>query len=172
MFNHHLAEAYIYIYIHALTILSTSEPYIYLSLGTAQHSVNVSNMFIILTSWWHHHVRYLLWPTTRVSHGEVSTLRSFQSLQRRHNERDIVWNHQPHDCLLNRLFRHISMKTSKLRGTGLCEGNSPVTGEFPAQMASNADNVSIWWRHHVFTAHKANAFPLKFSSKIKFPSYL
>ena len=28
-------------------------------------------------------------------------------------------------------------------------GNSPVTGEFPAQMASNAKNVSIWWRHHV-----------------------
>ena len=40
-------------------------------------------------------------------------------------------------------------KTSKLRVTGLCEGNSPVTGEFPAQMASNAENVSIWWRHHV-----------------------
>ena len=30
----------------------------------------------------------------------------------------------------------------------LCEGNSPVTGEFPAQMASNAENISIWWRHH------------------------
>ena len=27
-------------------------------------------------------------------------------------------------------------------------GNSPGTGEFPAQMASNAANVSIWWRHH------------------------
>ena len=27
-------------------------------------------------------------------------------------------------------------------------GNSPGTGEFPAQMASNAENVSIWWRHH------------------------
>ena len=27
-------------------------------------------------------------------------------------------------------------------------GNSPVTGEFPAQRASNAENVSIWWRHH------------------------
>ena len=26
-------------------------------------------------------------------------------------------------------------------------GNSPVTGEFPAQMASNVENVSIWWRH-------------------------
>ena len=23
-----------------------------------------------------------------------------------------------------------------------------VRGEFPAQMASNAENVSIWWRHH------------------------
>ena len=40
-------------------------------------------------------------------------------------------------------------KTSKLRVTGLCAGNSPVTGEFPAQMASNAENVSIWLRHHV-----------------------
>ena len=39
-------------------------------------------------------------------------------------------------------------KTSKLRVTGLCEGNSPVTSEFPAQSASN-ENVSIWWRHHV-----------------------
>ena len=41
-----------------------------------------------------------------------------------------------------------SKKTSKLRVTGLCVGNSPVTGEFPAQMASYAENVSIWWRHH------------------------
>ena len=32
--------------------------------------------------------------------------------------------------------------------TGLCAGKSPGTGEFPAQMASNAENVSIWWRHH------------------------
>ena len=39
-------------------------------------------------------------------------------------------------------------KITKLRVTGLCEGNSPVTGEFPAQRASNAENVSIWWRHH------------------------
>ena len=23
-----------------------------------------------------------------------------------------------------------------------------MTGEIPAQMASNAENVSIWWRHH------------------------
>ena len=62
--------------------------------------------------------------------------------------RDNVSNHQPHDCLLNRLFKHRSKKTSKLRVTGLCAGNSPGAGEFPAQMASNAENVSIWWRHH------------------------
>ena len=41
--------------------------------------------------------------------------------------RDGVSNRQPHECLLNCLFRH----RSKLRVTGLCEGNSPVTGEFP-----------------------------------------
>ena len=49
---------------------------------------------------------------------------------------------------LNCLFRRKSKKTSKLRVTGLCAGNSPVTGEFPAKRASNAENVSIWWRHH------------------------
>ena len=58
-----------------------------------------------------------------------------------------VSNHQPHDCLLNRLFRRRSKKTLKLRVTGLCVGNSPVIGEFPAQMVSNAENVSIWWHH-------------------------
>ena len=40
------------------------------------------------------------------------------------------------------------MKISKLRVTGLCAGKSPVTGEFPAQMASNAEGVSISWRPH------------------------
>ena len=73
---------------------------------------------------------------------------SEESLQWRRNERDGVWNYQPHHCLLNLLIRRESKKTSKLRITGLCEGNSPVTGEFPAQKASNAENVFIWWRHH------------------------
>ena len=53
------------------------------------------------------------------------------------------------NCWLNPLFRCRSKKTSKLRVTGLCAGNSPVTGEFPVQMASNAENFSTWWRHHV-----------------------
>ena len=53
------------------------------------------------------------------------------SLQWRHNELDDVSNHQPHDCLLNCIFRRRSKKTSKLRATGLFEGNSPVTGRWP-----------------------------------------
>ena len=44
--------------------------------------------------------------------------------------------------------RRRSKKTSKLRVTGLCEGNSSVTNEFPTQRTSNTENVSIWWRHH------------------------
>ena len=73
----------------------------------------------------------------------------FLPLRWRHNGHDGVSNHQPHHCLLNRLFGCRSKQTLKLRVTGLCAGNSLVTGEFPAQRASNAENVSIWWRHHV-----------------------
>ena len=70
------------------------------------------------------------------------------TLQWRHYGRHGVSNHPPRDCLPNLLFWHRSKKTSNLRVTGLCAGNSPVTGDFPAQMASNVKNVSIWWRHH------------------------
>ena len=80
---------------------------------------------------------------TRCHSGELR-----RSLQWRHNERDGVSNHQPHDCLPNRLFRRRLKKTSKLRVTGLCAGNSPVTRELPAQRASKAENFSIWSRHH------------------------
>ena len=51
-------------------------------------------------------------------------------------------------CTYSCVQRRRSKKTSKLRVTGLCAGNSPVTGDFPAQIASNAENVPIWWRHH------------------------
>ena len=66
------------------------------------------------------------------------------ALQWCHNGHNSVSNHQPHDCLLKRRSKTIS----KLRVTGLCAGNSPVTGEFPVQTVSNAENVSIWWCHH------------------------
>ena len=48
------------------------------------------------------------------------------TLHWRHNGRGGVSNHHTHDCSLNRLFRLGSKKTSQLRVTGLCAGNSPV----------------------------------------------
>ena len=65
-----------------------------------------------------------------------------------HNEHNGISNHQPHNCLLNRVFRCRSKKISKLRATGFCAGNSLLTSEFPAQRASNVENVSTWWCHH------------------------
>ena len=90
---------------------------------------------------WDHRLRYQMqWL--------LYLAEAIKSLQWRHNEHDGVSNHQRPDCLLNRLFRRRLKKISKLRVTGLCVGNSPVTGEFPTQRASNTENVSIWWRHH------------------------
>ena len=89
--------------------------------------LQVQPVTIISSKW--RHFRLSLWPTR----GDVRKSRHPFPLQWRHNERDGVSNHQPQDCLLNRLFRHRSKKTLMLRVTGLREGNSPVTGEFLAQ---------------------------------------
>ena len=66
-----------------------------------------------------------------MSEGRESAFKYYQepfvdvALHWRHNDDDSVSNHQPHACILNRLFRHGSKKTSKPRVTGLCAGNSP-----------------------------------------------
>ena len=99
-----------------------------------------------------------IWYQIIAAHGNVRTrfliALPINTLQWRHHELDGITNHQPHDCLLNCLFRRWSKKTSKLRVTGLCEWNSPMTGEFPAYTASNAENASIWWRHHCLSICK------------------
>ena len=64
---------------------------------------------------------------------QISMCYSILTLQWRPNKRDGVWNHGCLDCLLNRLFRRGSKKSSKLRVIGLCEGNPPVAGGFPSQ---------------------------------------
>ena len=84
--------------------------------------------------------------------GPRSPSSYMRPLQWRHNGPDGVSNHQPHDCLLKRLFGRRSKKTSKLRVTGLCAGNSPITGEFPPQrpvtrkMFPFDDVIMINWR--------------------------
>ena len=111
------------------------------------------------------------WDGALVSMSLSMTLWLFGSPNRctllwRHNERDSVSNHQRLYCSLKRLFRRRSKVTSKLRVTGLCAWNSPGTGEFPAKKASNAENVSIWWRHHdiYLTSHQVIKY---FSSNVK-----
>ena len=81
------------------------------------------------------------------------------TLRWRHDERDCVSNHQPHYCLLSRLFRYRSKETSKLRVTGLCAGHSPGTGEFLAQRDSYAENSSLWWLHHAQTKSHSSQLP-------------
>ena len=75
---------------------------------------------------------------------EIGFLSLTSTLKWRHNEQGGVSNHRRPVCLLNRR----SKKISKLPVSGPCEENPPVTGGFPSQRASNAEDVSIWWRHH------------------------
>ena len=64
------------------------------------------------------------------------------------HERYVVPNHRSFDCIFNSLCGPTSKKQQKSPLLALCERNSLVTGEFPAQRASNARKASIWWRHH------------------------
>ena len=77
-----------------------------------------------------------------VDHGDEKCW--LRTLRWRHDEHNSVSNHQRLYCW----FESISKKTSKHRVTGLCEGASPVSQWFPSQKASNAENISIRWRHH------------------------
>ena len=82
-----------------------------------------------------HIVIYLCAYTRRWTMAAITRTHTHtHKLQWRYNDHDGVSNHQPYYCLLN---HHRPLW-----------GNSPVTGEFPAQRASNAENVSIWWRYH------------------------
>ena len=79
--------------------------------------------------------------------------RNVSTLQWRHNGRDGFLNHRLLDCLLNRLFRRRSKWTSKLRVTGLCEGelwpvNSPHKGPVTRKM-SPVDDVTMIYDHRV-----------------------
>ena len=64
---------------------------------------------------------------------------SLMSFQWRHNERDGVSNRRR----LDGLFRHRSNKTSKLRITGLCEGNYPHKGPVTRKMFPFDDVIMV-----------------------------
>ena len=58
-------------------------------------------------------------------------------------------------------------KASNLHVTDLCAGILPVTNEFPAEKASNAENASIWWRHHVEFCYEDGAWEDPTSHQIR-----
>ena len=128
-------------------------------------------------SWslWRHHNDYYCYISCTTKHLKILHSRIIRHpLSWRHDERDGVSNHQPNDCLLNRLFRLRSKKTSKLRVTGLCEGNSPVlrpsylhngvsyTGKMPplywirakVPLAHIGPHIAQFWFILIFTRHE------------------
>ena len=75
------------------------------------------------------------------------------SLQWHHNGRDIVSNHQPHHPTVYSTVYSDADQRKHQSSASLAfvrEIHRGPTDEFPTEMASNAENVSIWWRHHVF----------------------
>ena len=105
----------------------------------------------------------ITWSNVAQDLRHYMALLGLNALRWCHNEHDGVSNHQPYDCLFNRLFRRRRKWTSKFRVTGLCERNSLVNGEIPAQIVSNAemfplDDVMMeivddyWWHGGIDTS--------------------
>ena len=96
----------------------------YQTILDTKHDISTGNAFIlkILSA------KYLV-STQGEKLGRTLDSQNF-TLQWRHNGCDGISNHRRLDCLLIRLFGHRSKKRSKLRVTGLCEGNPPVTSGF------------------------------------------
>ena len=61
------------------------------------------------------------WPFVRGMYQWIHQWLFISALQWHHNGLDGISNHQPHHCLLSRLFRRRSKKISKLRVIGLCQ---------------------------------------------------
>ena len=101
--------------------------------------------------------QYIPTAETQLNRGCTCLTHCRRTLQWRHNDHDSVSNHQPHGCLLNRLFRRRSRNIKAPRHWPLW-GEFSGIGEFPAQRPSYAENVSIWWRHHDLCVNKPTGF--------------
>ena len=125
-------------------------------------TLNIKRRFMI---WQMRFFQYLLWSgQIHVGHyvpgcpwrhefpginAQTSSTDVPPTLHWRHNDHHGVSNHQPHGCLLNRLFRRRSKKTPKLRVTGLCVGNSPGPVSSPQKWPVTRkmfpfDDVIMW----------------------------
>ena len=92
----------------------------------------------------------------------IDTIRSFYENALRSMARDLTDIHC-NDVIMNPMASQITSvsivyltvssgadqrKHQCFASLALCAGNSALTGKLPAQRASNAENVSIWRRHH------------------------
>ena len=81
-------------------------------------------------------------------------------LRWRHDLCDGVSNHRRLDCLLDRLFRRRSKKTSRFHVNGLCEGNPPVTGGFPNPPVDSPQKGQLRGKcFYLMTSSLQKAFP-------------
>ena len=90
--------------------------------------LDLCGYFSIVRAWrwrWHIHLIFQIMMQFDFSWTRAPDMPANLTSRWCHNGRDGVSNHQPRDCLLKRLLRRKSKKTSKLRVTGLCAGNSP-----------------------------------------------
>ena len=84
-----------------------------------------------------------------IFHGTSISMKNLNSLQWRNNELDGVSNHRSLGCLLNRLFRRRSKKKNQ-SSASLALVRRPVDSPHKWPVTANvAENVFIWWRHHV-----------------------
>ena len=137
--------------IHSIFLIQGGKRYI---LRTSHHNVTTVGLRHIMRAW-----RFDVHWIRCVCFGQTSFYRHDITL----TSQWARWRlKSPAPRLFTQPFIQAQIKKSKLRATGLCEGNTPVTGEFPAQKASKAENVSIWWRHHdillYFTTHIFDSF--------------
>ena len=91
----------------------------------------VHGPYFVVVCWGQLHTNFLGYFNDKLSHKSIwNTYRDYNNKNRasqwHHIERDGITNHRRLDCLLNRLFRRRSKKTSKLCVTGPCKGNPPV----------------------------------------------
>ena len=89
-----------------------------------------------------------------VSNGRLANRGLTSSLQWRDNE--TRWRlKSPASRLFTQPLVQAQIKENiKAPRHWLCEGNSLGTGEFPAERASDTENVSFWWRHVSKIGHK------------------
>ena len=111
---------------------------------------NLRTSISITTEYWYCGQFRLPWPNLHTNTLLLSTLLIAHGAYFIHTHySDVIMGAMASQNTNSTVFFHVQIKENIKAPRHWLLWNSPVTGEFPAQMASNAENVSIWWRHHV-----------------------